>query len=202
MYIGVHGTQEKDFVRSVEWEPEEQGHFTVITSDDFASLEGYNRFSLSQFDRMLGEYVLTIQWDGFVIDAPKLGANWWMFSQYDYIGAPWIDNKEFPVGNSGFSLRSHKLNRVLATMRHTPPLVDDMKICIEYRRELEKKYGIRFAPVAVAREFSYEHEFRQNTVGFHGQNSRAQVFHMERLYKYGIDKRELMRKRPTPCDIL
>ena len=51
------------------------------------------------------DYVLTFQSDGFILNPDAWTDE---FFNYDYIGAPWGDNR-YAVGNGGFSFRSKKL---------------------------------------------------------------------------------------------
>jgi len=47
---------------------------------------------------------------------------------------------------------------------------EDGAICLTHRRYLEERYGIAFAPDAIAERFSFEHiEPTAPTFGFHGQ---------------------------------
>ena len=104
--------------------------------------------------------------DGYILD----GSLWTeKFLKYDYVGAPWAPNTHFTknsgteirVGNGGFSLRSRKLLR-------TPTALDipfsdygtgfwheDGFLCV-HNREVLELYGIKFAPVEVAAQFSTE----------------------------------------------
>jgi len=113
--------------------------------------------------------VLFVEWDGYVVhpDAWKQG-----FMEYDYIGAKWSAYSDgVNVGNSGFSLLSHKLLKALAEQQlpFNGRWAVDVLIC---RSALEHQHGIRFAPESVAVKFSYEHEAPPwPTFGFHGMGS-------------------------------
>jgi hypothetical protein len=149
------------------------------------SRNDYSRFVLHELaDHIESDHVLIVQWDGFVRD----GQRWQdAFLDYDYIGAPWPqfcdDNA---VGNGGFSLRSRKL--LMATkglaVSHEP---EDISICRTYRRELELKYGVKFAGMDMAESFSYERGTSRGVeLGFHGVfNMYAElgVDHTGRLLK-------------------
>jgi Protein of unknown function (DUF5672) len=127
----------------------------------------YSRFML----RGLAEHVrtshaLSIQWDGFVVD----GSRWQpRFLEYDYIGAPWphfTDGNN--VGNGGFSLRSQRLLEACTTLPLSRDDLEDIVICRLCRPQLEGE-GIRFAPEAIARQFSYERvQPSGQEFGFHG----------------------------------
>jgi tetratricopeptide (TPR) repeat protein len=111
--------------------------------------------------------VLVIQWDGYVVNP----AAWTdAFLQYDYIGAPWgFHNDAHRVGNGGFSLRSSRLLRALSDPDISETDPEDEMICRRYRPLLEERYGIRFAPEALAARFSFETTyFEDQPFGFHG----------------------------------
>ena len=90
-----------------------------ISIDHIGSIEEYSKFCIKNLIEYVDtDYVLVIQYDGFV-----LNANAWLddFFNYDYCGAvwpvgPWFGD-DFPkelfgtevVGNGGFSLRSKEL---------------------------------------------------------------------------------------------
>src|SRR5262249_20685515 len=96
------------------------------------------------------------------------------FQDYDYIGAKWQYSDGMNVGNSGFSLLSHKLLKVLAEQKlpFDGKSAVDLLICRKYRPTLERQYGIRLAPESVADEFSYENEAPSGpTFGFHGMGN-------------------------------
>ena len=141
----------------------------IIRIDSIKSKEQYSEFIIKKLDYFFQtEYVLVCQHDGYVIDG-----NCWNdeFLKYDYIGAPWlyIDGKN--VGNGGFSLRSKKLQSVLASdsfIDATDP--EDQAIGRLYRDYLIKKHDILFAPEDLADQFSYELRQPANpTFGFHGK---------------------------------
>ena len=72
----------------------------------------YSRFMLRELGPYIRtDYVLVVQWDGFVLDASQWRSG---FLDYDYIGAPWPVHDRFEVGNGGFSLRSRRLLDALA----------------------------------------------------------------------------------------
>ena len=122
------------------------------------------------------EFVLTIQHDGFIIN--PLG---WRdeFFDYDYIGAPWPWREQgfvtpfgehIAVGNGGFSLRSKKLIELPSKVEVPFDVVakndfykmfggvnwnEDGNICV-HNRHIFEEHGCKFAPVDVAKYFSYE----------------------------------------------
>ena len=156
------------------------GAVKIITDQLFTaknSSEGrlnYSKFMIRNLNEHFEtSHVLVIQADGYVLNPEAFKEEW---LQYDYIGAAWDFYNENMVGNGGFSLRSKKLCAILATeetIKEYHP--EDMIICRTHRAYLEAKYGIKFAPVEVAKKFSIEGwglnpQFRVPTdeFGFHG----------------------------------
>lgn len=117
------------------------------------------------------EHALVIQWDGMASN-PVLWTD--EFLNYDYIGALWkwpINSQK--VGNGGFSLRSRKL---INALRDTEVKLgttlsgqnEDVAIAVEYRKLMEQKYSIKYAPESVASVFATENVWSAPTFGFHG----------------------------------
>ena len=131
---------------------------------DIASVAEYSHFMIKQVGEYFsGNHVLIVQWDGFVTDARQWDPR---FLEYDYIGAPWKDGS---VGNGGFSLRSRRLMDALQATPTPETHPEDYCICERYRAELEARSGIRFAPLEVARKFSWEApDPGHPTFGLHG----------------------------------
>lgn len=129
----------------------------------------YSRFMLRDLGPYIRtDYVLVVQWDGFVLDASQWRSG---FLDFDYIGAPWPVQDRFEVGNGGFSLRSRRLLNALSDPDFPDEEVEleDQCICITQRPWLEVQHGIRFAPRSLAQHFSYELvEHDGPTFGFHG----------------------------------
>lgn len=157
----------------------------VIQIDRIGSKEAYSRFIVKELHKYVDSlYCLVIQSDGYVLNAEAWTDE---FYQYDYIGAPWEWYEDCKVGNGGFSLRSQRLNKILATDdainlvndRYISNFAEDHNICRIYRCYLEEKYHIRFAPEEIARRFSIE-AFRvappdnhyAGSFGFHGKSVR------------------------------
>ena len=145
----------------------------TVMIDSIRSLPEYSEFVVKQLLQYIDtEYVLLIQWDGYVVNP---GAWSDEFLLFDYIGARWSHEglhipAEQAVGNGGFSLRSRTLLEALQDPRIAEIHPEDGAICLTYRRYLEEQHGIAFAPGAVADRFSFEHiKPVQPTFGFHGQ---------------------------------
>lgn len=139
----------------------------VIQIPTIKSKEQYSEFIIKKLkDYFYTTHCLLIQHDGYVLDE-----NAWTdeFLEYDYIGAPWLypDNN---VGNGGFSLRSHRLQMLLAGdsfIKSSHP--EDEVIGRLYRDYLVKNYSIKIAPFELAEKFAYElREPVCSTFGFHG----------------------------------
>lgn len=79
------------------------------------------------------------------------------------------------MGNGGFSVRSKKLQQILATDPIINPAHDvneDHYICRIMGRYLRDKHGIRFAPESIAKLFSCESiEYDGSALGLHGQEA-------------------------------
>lgn len=132
------------------------------------SYHEYNDFCLT-LHHMDCDYILLIQDDGFVLSPEKWNPR---FLEYDYIGAPWPAEPDwvgqqvlageirgvFPhnrVGNGGFSLRSRKFLEACTDFDTCGGLGEDAFLCtLNYHHMIEK--GIKFAPLDLAYEFSYE----------------------------------------------
>ncbi len=137
------------------------GDTVIITESLFTGAtlqegrENYSKFMIKELDKYINTaFVLTIHADGYVVNWNAWDYDWLL---YDYIGATWNykDNKN--VGNGGFSLRSKKLIRILATDKDIEAIhPEDDTICRYYREYLEQGYGIKFAPEHIANKFSIE----------------------------------------------
>ncbi len=133
------------------------------------SRDAYSAFVLHALaDYIETEFVLIIQWDGYVINSAAWNDE---FLQHDYIGAVWGHLGDgFRVGNGGFSLRSKKLLsacRQIALEGET--LNEDELVCRKHRCLLERESGICFAPEKIAAQFSFELTYPGTLpFGFHG----------------------------------
>jgi hypothetical protein len=161
----------------------------VIPISPIHSADDYSRFVLLELAKYVDlPHCLIVQADGYVV-RPESWSD--QFLQYDYIGAPWPDQdlafvdaqRHYQrVGNGGFSLRSKRLLALTSECASKDPtlfqpggqgrsLFEDVKICVEYRSELEK-HGCVFAAVDVAARFSTERHLPDSrpdiSFGFHG----------------------------------
>lgn len=164
--------------------------------------EAYSRFSIYQLPEYIStEYCLTFQWDGFIIN-PNLWKD--EFLNYDYIGAPWLNEKNNNVGNGGFSLRSQKFMQAAKTLNYNSKIQfqphipagqlitpEDWFVC-NYSYNEMKNMGINFADIGTAYAFSVEHPSvnkfynrndiqTYNSFGFHGSFNVAAMALVESL---------------------
>lgn len=148
------------------WKPKSATRVHIEYTLNIDSIEAYSSYLLGDaVAHVHTAHALIAQWDSFILNPKSWDES---FLQYDYIGAPWPDRVQTPVGNGGFSLRSRRLMELIASpvFVHTHP--EDLCICVQNRVELESKHGIRFAPVELARRFAFELEPPSNAFGFHG----------------------------------
>ena len=151
------------------------GGEVFINDPQINSRQAYSKFIIEELHKHIHtDFVLIVQWDGFIINPEAWNDQ---FLDYDYIGAvwPWHPLGK-QVGNGGFSLRSKQLCELTASPNfvYTDNSEDD-QIC-HLNREFLENQGIKFAPVELARHFSFERELSNiKTFGFHG------AFNFERL---------------------
>jgi len=150
--------------------------YTVSKITKIQGIQDYNNCIIKRLaEDLVTDFALVIQYDGFVLD----GKQWTdRYLNYDYIGAPWYDDDGWHVGNGGFSLRSRRLVDSVGAfaMQYSDSINEDVFICKKIRRQLEGNL-LKFAPLEVARRFSYEWPVGQwDTFGFHG------IFHLPKLY--------------------
>ncbi len=185
-------------------------HKNIVPIEPINTVEDYSKFVISRLDEFVDtDHVLIIQYDGFILNSEAWDD---AFLKYDYIGAPWLVDKKwskdvgFPqnlegkmwVGNGGFSLRSKKLLSLCAQLarentfeKYQP---EDVALCV-WKRSLLEEEGIQFAPVELAKKFSfegktYERDYWDGEFGFHGIRwtdiSKWNALHPE--YKINMDK--------------
>jgi len=149
----------------------------VCLHPDIRSKEKYSNFMIKEaYKHIKTDYVLIFQYDGFVHNWESWNNQW---LEYDYIGAPWHYTDGMAVGNGGFSLRTKRLMEILGTDQNIKILhPEDHHICRTYRKYLEDKYQIKFAPVYHAENFSFEgymqpKKFLDKQFGRHGSNPRT-----------------------------
>ncbi|MET3108407.1 hypothetical protein AAKU67_002749 [Oxalobacteraceae bacterium GrIS 2.11] len=155
-------------------EPSYWEGYPIIQIKKISRQADYNALVLKELVHHLKtDFALMIQFDGFVINPESFSE---FFYKFDYLGAPWpagiIPNHGPMVGNGGFSLRSKRLIEALAKRDSgiNFDIPEDATVCRFLRPILEEYEGICFAPVEVARHFSFELENPKSLMpfGFHG----------------------------------
>lgn len=143
----------------------------------------YSTFMLTELGRHIRtEFVLVIQWDGYILDADAWQSR---FFDYDYIGARWPHIPGVEVGNGGFSLRSQRLLKAMTDPAFVVGHPEDAAICITNRSLLEVAHIIRFAPPEVAERFAYERITDGGThFGFHGVFNLPEILSTEELRSF------------------
>lgn len=139
----------------------------IVPIERLNSSQAYSKFVLEQMaDYISTSHCLIVQWDGHVLDALKWRDE---FLDYDYIGASWPQFDDgHVVGNGGFSLRSRALIEACRRPDFNAHHPEDIAICRTNRAMLER-LGLRFAPVALANQFSAERTGDlETTFGYHG----------------------------------
>ena len=158
------------------------------------SKQDYSYFCVKELNRHIEtDYCLVVQPDGFATN-PLMWTD--EYFKYDYIGAPWdyslsrkalltcgIDygkiNKPVPIiiGNGGFSLRSKRFLREASLLDYQNiEIPEDNFLCVLARKTFREK-GIKYANLAVAKQFSLEMPIHMNVrditidahFGFHGK---------------------------------
>ena len=149
----------------------------TVHTDPIPSFTLYNELMLKgMLEHINTDHLMFVQWDSMAYDGSKWTDE---FLEYDYIGAVWPWQPEgLNVGNGGFSLRSRKLLEALHDERIQLTearnfIAEDAVFGIDHRPMLEAEYGIKYAPTALAQQFSHEVEegpFQYKPgFAFHGQ---------------------------------
>ncbi len=183
----------KDVIDRVGEDLLEDGIICEEPSIPVSSMKDYSKFMIYHLNEYINtDFAITIQHDGFIINPDAWRDE---FLNYDYIGAPWPWREQgfvtpfgehVSVGNGGFSLRSKKLIELptkvevpfdVVAMNHFYKMFgsvnwnEDGNICVHNRHIFEEN-GCKFAPVEVAKYFSYESPLDINRgiipFGYHG----------------------------------
>lgn len=173
----------------------------LIFSDKHLEVPGASQIKVENWPTKLGwsewlwygvpQYVKTpqallLQWDAGICK-PKCWRD--EFLQYDYIGAPWGWHDDgMNVGNSGFSLRSKRLQDFLVENRGRYPVADPEDVaCSRTHRRVLEAYGFTWPDEQVALDFAFENSRRAvlDHFGYHGIWNWA----------YVLDADELARRR-------
>ena len=123
----------------------------VVKIPEIKGLEAYSKFCIRDLHRYVDtKYCLLVQSDGFVVN----GSAWTdEFYHYDYGGAPFQPSNV--IGNGGFSWRSKTLLEACSQLPQGQDHPEDASICLRHRQTLEAQ-GLKFMPVELARQFSFE----------------------------------------------
>lgn len=187
-YEGHHQALEYS-KRGIKW-----GAVKLITSVPMNSLDEYSKAMIYHLrDFVDTEYCVTIQNDGFIVNPESWNPDWF---NYDYIGAPWPlptddysyrtpDGEIIRVGNGAVSFRSRKILDMpyeleFAWRSYFGNCNEDGFLTCHNRRLLQH-FGVKFAPLEVAKWFSREHEIPENQdvdkpFGFHKYNGRNEQY--------------------------
>lgn len=175
--------------RGINW-----GAVKLITSVPMNTLDEYSKAMVYHLrDFVDTEYCVTIQNDGFIVNPESWDNDWF---NYDYIGAPWPlpvdpfsyrtpDGEIIRVGNGAVSFRSRKIldlpYELETAWRPYWGNCNEDGFLTCHNRRLLQHYGVKFAPLSVAKHFSREHEIPENQdvekpFGFHKLNGRNQEY--------------------------
>lgn len=163
-------------------------HYVMTKNNGYSFAMIFEIFDIAYYVNT--DFALCIHHDGFIIN-PDAWRDEWL--NYDFIGAPWPKNPhprhpgksdypEFRVGNTGFCLKSkrfidetYKLAgkfNVAMDKKNASGLGGDTFVSQIIRPELEAS-GMKYAPVEVAADFSWEDDIeefpngRPDAFGFH-----------------------------------
>ena len=167
---------------------------TLIPIHRLTSAEAYSSYVLRHIaDHIATSHALIVQWDGHVLDPKRWQPQ---FLDYDYIGAAWPQFTDgHDVGNGGFSLRSRRLLAACQAPDFCAFHPEDVAIGRHNRAWLERQ-GIRFAPQALANQFSTERAGNLATsFGYHGVWHMPRALGMDRFWEIycGLDERSSLR---------
>jgi glycosyltransferase involved in cell wall biosynthesis len=167
----------------------------VIPIRHLGSKRSYSEFMMKEVvDYIETPFFATIQADGYILRYESWDDNWFNF---DYIGSPWEWYTDgYNTGNGAASFRSRRLHQILKDDSGIVPTNDhlirecqeDHNIARIYRKYLEDRYGIKFAPIEVSRRFGIEAwnvkppgNKYNNQFCFHGRHvdfSDANIWHI------------------------
>lgn len=153
----------------------------IIKIEKIKSSKEYSEFIIFNLpDKIETEHCMIVQWDGHVIDYARWRDD---FDKYDYIGASWPQFQDgYNVGNGGFSLRSRRLMEACRDKEFHLSHPEDVAIGRQNREWLEKR-GMRFAPCALADQFSTERAGDLETsFGYHGAWNMPRAIGLEAFW--------------------
>lgn len=125
------------------------------------NIREYSKFMICNLvDYIDTEYVLTIQWDGYILNPDAWTDE---FLEVDYCGANWWFNDHRNVGNGAFSLRSKKFLVEVSKMPTKNYHPEDL-VCCRIMSNYLKNRGIKFASEKLAHRFSHEGNNKYGTI--------------------------------------
>jgi len=154
-----------------------------------------NEFTYKMLHKIIKtDYMLGIHDDGFVIN-PHLWRN--EFLDYDYIGAPWKQEKRINrVGNGGFVLKSNKFIQLTQYLPYVNTNEDGELTNLYYNYFTAN--GCKYAPLLLAAKFSLESRIPEceynlnNCFGFHGKGDPKNVDVHDGFYHQFQEKCKLL----------
>lgn len=152
--------------------------------DHFPSVNDYCEFMIKGMqEHITTDHVLFVQWDAMAYDQTMWTDE---FLKYDYIGAPWPwEHEGRNIGNGGFSLRSRRLLDALKDPAiQLGGINEDQVIGQNERTYLEQEHKIKYAPTALAAQFSYELGQYSPSFGFHGPWNVIKFSHRDTVEFY------------------
>jgi len=175
--------------RDIQW-----GAVKLVTEYNLKTLDDYSKAMIFNLKNHVDtDYCITIQDDGFIVNPESWNNDWF---NYDYIGAPWPlprddysyrtpDGEIVRVGNGAVSFRSKKILNLpyeleMAWRPYFGNYNEDGFLTCHNRRLLQH-FGVKFAPLSVAKWFAREHETPENAdvdkpFGFHKLNGRNKQY--------------------------
>lgn len=154
----------------------------IVPIAPIVSSAAYSDFLLTRLvDYVETSHCLVAQWDGHLLDAHRWDPE---FLDYDYIGASWPQFEDgHDVGNGGFSLRSRPLMEACRSPDFRLVHPEDIAIGRANRDFLEG-LGLRFAPRALADDFSAERSADiAASFGYHGSFNMPKAIGVEAFWK-------------------
>ena len=163
-----HGKENEDFLRNSTLAPLIAAGKVFLTFMEPVSREGtHGLFTDPKFwKRIRGEKVLTFQIDSAMCSNSRHKIT--DFLEYDYVGAPWdlsffVHDKQYRVGNGGFSLRTRsKVLQLLALVPYDPTLPED----VWFAQNMHRVNG-SIPSVEIAKTFAVESMYYERPVGVH-----------------------------------
>ncbi len=183
----------------------------VIFRNKNKTLQEFQRDEFTVGAECKTSHLMTMHLDGFILNPEQWNPAW---LKYDYIGAPWPKfhlcrgmhpDWIYRVGNSGFSMRSVKLNNRAMELNQQYRTAFDLLACQVARQQLMAE-GYQFASTTEAAKFSTEllcEATVENPFGFHGvwpkQSSPPSYYKIGHSAKHTRDR---LASKPTARVIL